>query len=174
MSKILMIVAQSGFRDEELFIPREILEKAGHSIKVASITRQKATGSRGAAIMPDLAVYEANPDFFDCIVIVGGPGSPALARSDDVRKLLLGASAKSRLLGAICLGPMALANAGLLNGKRATVFPDREAIVLLRKTGAIYRAEPVVEDGRIVTADSPASAGRFGEALANLLKKKSE
>ena len=90
MAKVLMIVAQKGFRDEELFVPKEILERAGHDVKVASLTRQKATGSRGAVVQPDLAVYEANPDFFDCIVVVGGPGSPALSESAEGRELLLG------------------------------------------------------------------------------------
>jgi protease I len=141
-------------------------------VKVASLTRGKAAGSKGALIVPDMAVYEANPDFFDAIVVVGGPGSPALAESEDVKKLLVAASGKGKLLGAICLGPMALAKAGVLAGKNATVFPDRQAISLLRGTAANYKAEPVVVDGNVVTADGPASAGRFGAELASKLKKK--
>ncbi|MCI0504262.1 DJ-1/PfpI family protein [Candidatus Micrarchaeota archaeon] len=170
MSKILMIVAQSGFRDEELFVPREVLQNAGHDVKVASITRGKATGSRGATVTPDMAVYEANPEFFDCVVVVGGPGSPALADNGDVTKLLIAAAAKGKLIGGICLGPMALAKSGVLAGKNATIFPDRKAIALLRETASHYKAEPVVTDGKVVTADGPQSAGAFGAALAELLK----
>jgi protease I len=172
MAKILFIVAQTGFRDEELLLPREILAGAGHDTKVASITRMKATGSKGAVVQPDMAVYEANPDFFDLIVVVGGPGSPALADNGQVIDLLIGANARGKLLGAICLGPMSLAKAGVLEGKDATVFPDRKAINLLRDSGAIYLTEPVVVDGRVVTADSPASAAAFGKQLAQMLGKK--
>ncbi|MDD5172404.1 MAG: DJ-1/PfpI family protein [Candidatus ainarchaeum sp.] len=171
MAKILMIVAQSGFRDEELFVPREVLEKEGHSVRVASITRAKATGSRGAVIQPDMAAYEANPEFFDAIVVVGGPGSPALAENEDVLKLLRGAAEKGHVIGAICLGPMAAAKAGVLADKRVTVFPDRKAINVLRENGAVYTAQPVIVDGNIVTADGPASAGQFGAELAKLLKR---
>jgi len=60
----------------------------------------------------------------------------------------------------------------VLAGKNATVFPDRRAITLLRETAAHYKAEPVVTDGNVVTADGPQSAGQFGAALAALLKKR--
>ncbi|MEW6035274.1 MAG: DJ-1/PfpI family protein [Candidatus Micrarchaeota archaeon] len=172
MAKVLMIIAQSGFRDEELLVPKEVLERAGHQVKVASLTRQKASGSKGAIVQPDLAVYEANPDFFDCVVVVGGPGSPALAESDEVRELLLGASAKGKVLGAICLGPMALARAGVLAGKSATIYPDRKAIAVLKESAAQYRAEAVVTDGKVVTADGPSSATAFGNKLAEILRVK--
>ncbi len=172
MAKVLMIIAQSGFRDEELLVPKEVLERAGHHVLVASLTRQKASGSRGALVQPDLAVYEANPDFFDCVVVVGGPGSPALAESDDVKELLLGASARGKVIGGICLGPMALARAGVLAGKRATVYPDRKAIAVLKESAAQYRAEAVVTDGKVVTADGPSSATAFGNTLAEILRVK--
>jgi|WetSurMetagenome_2_1015567.scaffolds.fasta_scaffold266762_1 protease I len=172
MAKILMIVAQSGFRDEELLVPREVLERAGHDVKVASISRAKAKGVKGLVITPDMAVYEANPEFFDCVVVVGGPGSPTLADDKDVTGLLLAAAGKGRLIGGICLGPMALAKAGVLAGKNATVFPDRKAINLLKETAAYYKAEPIVIDGKVVTADGPQSAGKFGAELVSMLQKK--
>lgn len=171
MSKILMIVAQSGFRDEELTIPREVLERSGHDVKVASVTRAKAAGSKGLTITPDMAVYEANPEFFDAVVVVGGPGSPALADNEDVKKLIIAMAQKGRVVGGICLGPMALAKSGVLAGKNATIYPDRKAILLLRETAANYRQEPVVVDGNIVTADGPQSAGKFGVAVAERLSK---
>jgi len=172
MAKVLMVVAQAGFRDEELLVPREILEKAGHSVKIASITRARATGVKGAVVQPDMAVYEANPAFFDCVVIVGGPGSPALAERQEVLDLVKDANGLEKIVGAICLGPLSLAKAGVLARRNATVFPDRPAIQELRNSGAIYWTKPIVRDGFIITADSPASAGAFGEALVEALREK--
>ncbi len=172
MAKVLMIVAQKGFRDEELLVPKAVLERDGHDVKVASLTRMKAGGVKGTTVQPDLAVYEANPEFFDCVVVVGGPGSPALADSPDVTELLIASSGMGRVTGGICLGPMALAKAGILAGKRATVYPDREAITLLRETAAAYKADPIVVDGLVVTADSPSSAAMFGSEISRLLKAK--
>jgi protease I len=67
---------------------------------------------------------------------------------------------------------MALASSGVLAGKSATVYPDRKAIAHLRESAAQYKAEPVVTDGRIVTADGPSSASAFGARLAELLRVK--
>jgi len=171
MSKILMIVAQNGFRDEELLVPKEMFERAGHTVRIASITRNKAHGSMGAVVQPDMAVYEANPDFFECVVVVGGPGSPQLAETDAVLELVREAAKKGKVVSAICLGPLALAVSGVLHGKKATIFPDRKAIGALRVGGAVYFKEPVVVDGKIVTSDGPENAGRFAQAIIDLLKQ---
>jgi len=171
MAKILMIVAQQGFKDAELLVPKGVLEKAGHSVKVASITRGTAYGADGAQVQPDMAAYEVNPDFFDAIVVVGGPGSPALAENDEVLRIVRGAGEKKKVVAAICLGPMALANCGVLMGKEATVFPDRKAIKLLRDNGATYLVQHVVKADNVLTADSPASASEFAKMLVDMLKK---
>ena len=170
MSKILMVVAQEGFRDEELLVPKEVLGKEGHDVKVASITRAKATGSMGAIVMPDMAVYEANPEYFDAILIVGGPGSPTLAKKKEVLELVERANKMGKVIGAICLGPMTLAAAGVLSDKRVTVFPSKDGIEAVRNGGARYIEEPAVVDGNIITADSPQSAGKFADKIAEKLK----
>lgn len=172
MAKVLMIIAQQGFRDEELLIPKEVLETEGHDVKVASLTRMKASGSRGAVVQPDLGIAEANPDFFDAVSVVGGPGSPALSDNRQVIDFVIAMSRKGKIVAAICLGPLTLAKAGLLAGKNATVYPDRNAIMLLRQTESAYRKEPVVVDGLVVTADGPQSAGKFGHELARLLRER--
>ncbi|HID73356.1 TPA: DJ-1/PfpI family protein [Candidatus Micrarchaeota archaeon] len=169
MAKVLMIIAQEGFRDEEYQIPRETIEKAGHSVKVASITRSKATGKFGAVVQPDLAVHEANPEYFDAIVVVGGPGAKALADNAEVINLLEKANLKGKKICAICVAPMILAKAGVLSGKNATVFPDREAVAELRAGGALYREQNVVTDGNVVTAKGPEAAEEFGREVVKLL-----
>jgi protease I len=171
MARVLMIVAQNGFRDEELLVPKEILEKAGHKVMVASLTRAKALGSRGAVVQPDMAAYEANAEFFEAVVIVGGPGSPALAESEAVTSLVRTANGKGKIVAAICLGPMTLAKAGVVSGRNVTIYPDRKAIMLLRESAARYTTQGLVVDGNIVTADGPANAGPFGEELARMLKR---
>jgi len=171
MANVLMIIAQHGFRDEEFLIPKEILVNEGHGVKVASVARAAATGMLGAKVMPDFAAHEANVDFFDAIIVVGGAGSPALAKNQDVINLVQKANAKGKILGAICLGPMTLAKAGLLSGKKATVFKSRDGLDSLRDGKAIYVPEDVVQDGRLVTACGPEAANDFGRKLVEMLKE---
>lgn len=170
MSKVLMVVAQKNFRDEELLIPKEMLETEGHEVKVASQTRAKASGMLGAEVMPDMAAHEANPVFFDAVIIVGGSGSPVLAENKDVLKLVTMAESKGKVVGAICLGPMTLAAAGLLAGRRATVFKSDEGVRALKNGGARYTGEDVTVDGKLVTACGPRAANDFARALIDLLK----
>lgn len=169
MAKVLMIVAQKGFRDEELLVPKEILS-INHIVKVASLTRSEAVGSLGAKIIPDLAVFEANPEFFDAVIIVGGPGSPDLAKNELVTSFVSKAFSKGKIIGGICLGPMTLANAGILFGKKATVFKSRIGIDALRNGGSEYKDVHLIIDGNIITADSPQSAGEFAQTIKKKLE----
>jgi protease I len=63
-----------------------------------------------------------------------------------------------------------LAKAGVLEGKKATVFSTPDSISALQRGGAILVDNNVVVDSRLVTANGPASAEEFGNALVNLLK----
>lgn len=64
--------------------------------------------------------------------------------------------------------PGILANAGVLKGKKATVFPSEEDT--LANGGALRTRQNVVVDGKIVTAPGPQAAQEFAEALAKLLQ----
>lgn len=166
-----MIVAQNGFRDEELLIPKAIFEKAGHQVKTASILRSKASGSKGALINVDFGISEINPDFFEVVVVVGGPDSPTLAQNEQVINFIEKANSRGKIMSAICLGPMTLARAGVLAGKKATVYPDIRGIRAIRENGGVYFDEKVMVDGKIITANGPESAEEFAKAVLEKLKK---
>lgn len=171
MAAILMIIAPKGFRDEELLVPKEVFEAAGHEVKIASISRTAATGMLGTKITPDFAAHEVNLDFFDCVIVVGGSGSPMLAQSADVITVVRKGFWEGKLIAGICLGPIVLARAGVLVGKQATIFRTSDAVTLLQSSGAAYKAESVVVDGNVITADGPAAAETFARKIVELLTK---
>ncbi|MCW7074773.1 MAG: DJ-1/PfpI/YhbO family deglycase/protease [Candidatus Methanospirare jalkutatii] len=169
--KILMVIAQQDFRDEELFEPKAVFEGAGASVFVAAPRKETATGMLGGKVQPDFAISGVNASEFDAVVVVGGSGSPKYLWDDtQLRNLVKDAYAGGKVVAAICLSPVVLARAGILKGKSATVFPSSDAVAELKKGGAIYKDESVVIAGRIVTGRDPASAEAFANAIASLLR----
>ncbi len=74
-----------------------------------------------------------------------------------------------KVLGAICLAPVTLANAGLLKNINATAFSS--ALNTLIKKGANCTGKDVEKDGLIVTASGPSAAKEFGVVLMEALKE---
>lgn len=167
--RALLVIAQKGFQDHEYQDTREVLEDAGIGCTVASITTDGAIGKFGLMIMPDLAVKDAKADAYDVIVTIGGPGAPELAKHKEVLALLQEAKKKGRALAAICIAPIVLAKAGVLEGKKATVFETPDSPKLLEQGKAIFTKKDVVVDGRLVTANGPPAAKEFGRKIVEML-----
>jgi len=173
--KIVMIIAFKDFRDEEYFVPKEILEKAGAEIKTASNKMGTAIGADGGDVKIDLLVPEINPADFDAVVFIGGPGCPENLDNESSYQVAKETVFQGKILASICISPVILAKAGVLKGKKATVWSsalDKSAIEILEENEAIYQAESVVQDGKIITANGPTAAKGFGEAIVEVLTGK--
>ncbi|MBI4176138.1 MAG: DJ-1/PfpI family protein [Candidatus Aenigmarchaeota archaeon] len=170
MTNALFILAQSQFRDEEFQKPFDILTKAGHKCSVASIEKQDCAGVLGLRVKPDLTVQEALRREWDAVIVVGGPGSPRLADYPEVLQLVKKACNSGKITASICLGGTVLARAGVLHGRKATVFNADWAVSLLVDYEADYTGKQVEVDGNIITADAPGAAERFGRAILSALR----
>ncbi|MFA5022382.1 MAG: DJ-1/PfpI family protein [Patescibacteria group bacterium] len=167
--KVVFIVAQQNFRDEELLQPKEILNQRGVEVKIAARTKNKAVGKLGTEIQPDLALAEIKARDFDAIIFIGGRGASEYLQDQAVFKLINEFRLADKIIGAICLGPLILANAGILISKTVTATPTVEDD--LRNKGADYTGMQVEIDGKIVTAKDPTAAREFGEKLAYILEE---
>lgn len=170
MAHILYVIAKNGFRDEEYFIPREVLEAAGHAIVTASNGEAGvvAVGSHGGEARIDATIADMKAAAFDAVVFAGGPGAAENLDNEESYRLIRETVATGKLLGAMCIAPTILAKAGVLRGKKATVWSsplDQDPIAILENNGAEYIDAPVVEDSNIITANGPKAAHAFGEAL---------
>lgn len=165
----VMVIAQRGFRDEELFRPKEILEKAGVVVTIASLTLQECKGMLGSVVKPDTTIDQVRVDDYDIIVFVGGSGASQYFDNLVAHRLAQEAVNKKKILGAICIAPVILANAGVLDGRRATVWSSESG--QLEAKGAYFTGAPVQVDGKIVTANGPSAAEDFARAMVGYLKK---
>lgn len=170
MPKVLLVVAPERFRDEEFLVPRAALAEAGARVAVASTRPGRARGMLGAEVAVDLLVSEANPADYDAVVVVGGFGSPThLWGHEPLLELVKTMYGEGKVVAGICFSGAVLARAGVLAGKRATVFPAPHAMVELQRGGAHYVEEAVVRDGTVLTASGPEAAQAFAKALVRQL-----
>jgi protease I len=170
--KVLMLVAFRDFRDQEYFVPRKIFEDSKIEVKTASSKKGRAIGADGGDVEVDFLISEVSVDEFDAIVFVGGPGALEHLDNENSYKLAKEAVEKGKVLGAICISPVILAKAGVLNGKKATVWTDftKSQAKILKENGAIFEEKDVVVDGKIVTGNGPQAAEKFAKEIVNLLK----
>lgn len=169
-TRILMVVAPEQFRDEELLEPKRIFEEEGAEVVVASTAAGEAKGMLGARVTPDAQIKDVKPSDFDAVAVVGGMGSPThLWENNTLHNLLRDMNAANKVVSAICLSGAALARAGVLENKEATVWPMPESLQALDDGKAKYKKQPVVKDGRTITANGPEAAREFGETIVKEL-----
>lgn len=172
MAGVLYVVAKEGFQDRELFDTKGVLDQAGHAAAICSKTEGACKGSLGGTVDAELSLRSAldRLDSFGAVVFVGGPGAHEYKDDPDALELAKQAFSKGKVIGAICIAPVILASAGVLEEKKATVWNgDGEQSGYLAEKGARYTGDPVTIDGKIVTADGPGAATAFGEALVKVI-----
>jgi protease I len=121
----------------------------------------------GGKARPDTDVASVKAMDFDAVVFVGGSGATALAGNETVLALARSAYSADKLVAAICIAPLILANAGLLKDRNATSWDGVQND--LKTQGARVAQSGVMEDGRIITASGPEEARRFADAIARKL-----
>ncbi len=179
MAKAVMIIAPENFRDEELFVPKKILEENGIEVVVASTKKGTCKGMLGGTVIAQATLDEIDVDNFDAVMFVGGSGTPIIRKEERALEIAKNAASKGKIVGAICWAPTTLAKAGILRGKKATVWvgPDLEygksTDKVLEEYGAEYVNQGVVEDGSIITADGPNSADLYARKVLEKIMVKS-
>jgi len=170
--KILLVIAQEQFRDEECFVPKQLFEAAGVKVTVAAEFTETAKGMLGGTIKPDIRIAEASLADYDAIVISGGAGARVyLWDNKTLQQLVKDAYAKGKVVSAICISPVVLARAGILKGKKSTVFKSPDTLHELKEHGALHEDREVIVSGRVITGRDPKSAEAFGKAVLEALEQ---
>lgn len=173
--KMLIVIAPENFRDEELFEPLGILEENRIEYEIISTDKGRFRGMLGGyatateTISGILQLLEGGKGMkhYGGLMIVGGSGSKDYLWGNEELYTIVRYFDKAKMpIGAICLSPVVLARAGVIAGRHATVWPDKEAVREMEKHKAIYENKPFVSDGRFITANGPTAATEFGKRIA--------
>lgn len=173
----ILIVATDGFEEWELFGPREILQKRGVDVQLASLKRDPIQATvhddPGKTIRPDMTIDEANADDFDGLILPGGVRNPDMLRlHGKVIDLIKAFDRQGKPIAAICHGPWLLVEADLVRGRRVTSWPSIRTD--LRNAGGTVVDEPAVTDGNLITSRKPDDVEAFTNALIELVENDPE
>ncbi len=170
--RALLIIAPQGYQDVELDGTRKGLLEANFEVVLASTEAGVCTGKFGGKEQATVAMRDVNISDYDRIGFIGGPGAHELRDNADAHRIARETVRANKPLGAICIAPTILAAAGVLTGKRATVWnEDGSESAGLEAAGAIYTGDSVTQDGLLVTGNGPKAAVEFGKAFASLGRK---
>jgi len=165
---IVLVPLAHGCEELEAVTIIDLLRRAGITVVSAGLDAHPVKASRGTVLVPDASLDAVLDRDFDMIVLPGGqPGADNLRDDPRIQDMLKQQAAADKYVAAICAAPRVLAQAGLLNGRRATSFPGS-----LEGTPAEnldYSQDPVVVDGRLVTSRGPGTAMDFALTLIELL-----
>ena len=101
------------------------------------------------------------------IVLPGGlPGAYNLRDHQGLEKKIKEFASEGKGIAAICAAPLVLGAHGILEGKKATIYPGMEENI----NGAEVLSFPVVRDMNIITSQGPATAMKFAIAIVNYFK----
>ncbi|MDH5184267.1 MAG: DJ-1/PfpI family protein, partial [Gammaproteobacteria bacterium] len=95
------------------------------------------------------------------------PGADNLDNDPRIHQLLHTMQQQGRYTTAICAAPRVLANAGILNGKRATGYPGH--LEKLQRGDIELVDQAVVVDGKVITSKGPGTAMDFSLCLIEQL-----
>jgi protease I len=164
-----LILVTDGFEDLTLFLPWYRLREDGFTVRLAAPLMHAVAGLHGYRVEPDVRIHEVNPAEYDAVVVPDGPCVEKLRQREEAVDVIrtFAADGTSRV-AAIGHGPQLLISGGVLDGRAVTCDPGIRDDV--RAAGAVYRDEPVVRDGNLITArgadDLPAFCREFVRALS--------
>lgn len=112
----------------------------------------------------DTLLDDARPETYDAVIVPGGAWNPDTLRADPkVLSFVRAVAENKKIVASICHGPWVLADAGLLEGRRATAWWAMKNDLV--NAGAVFVDEPVVVDGKIITSRAPTDLVPFVEAI---------
>ena len=164
--KVVLVVASTGFQHDEYHHTYDALVKAGIRVTTASDKKGQATAHDGSTVHVDVALDDVQIALCDGIFLIGGRGALRFLDTPVVYRLFNEALVTAKSYGAICIAPRILAKAQVLCGKKATCWDDDHATqAIFDEHQVTFIHEPVVVDGKIITANGPLAATAFGQAI---------
>lgn len=176
--KVLLLLADgfepleaAGFTDVFGWAAIEGLE---HVELVSAGFKSPLRATFGFSVIPQAHVSDLDLDDFDALAIPGGfagAGYYDEALSEPFLDVIRSFAARDRPVASVCVASLALGAAGVINGRRATIYHQAggKRKQELEEYGAQFVDQAVVQDGRLISSTGPGTAIEVAlRLLANL------
>ena len=162
-AKQALFVTFPFFAERAYSETRGILENKGVKVLVASSSVEPLPGyEKKLTVKPDILLSQVRTEEYDAIVFIFAARYEG-DNADAIRIAKEGA-AQGKVLASYSTAISTLMKADLLNGKRVA-YGTGEFSSFLQKAGATCINEPLVQDGRIITAKHYSEPQPFAEAI---------
>jgi protease I len=186
MSKKILVLAGDYVEDYEVMVPFQALQMLGYEVhavcpdkKAGDVVRtavhdfegdQTYSEKRGHNFQINYDFDKVDPEEYDGLVLPGGRAPEYIRLNPRVIEIVKHFAEANKPIAAICHGPLVLAAAGVLKGKKATSYPAVGPDV--KNAGAEWIDVGLTDalvDGNLVTAQAwpahPAWIRKFVELL---------
>ncbi|MDE5698881.1 MAG: DJ-1/PfpI family protein [Lachnospiraceae bacterium] len=170
MKKSAAVFFATGFEEVEALTVVDLLRRAGIETVCVSIDNSKTvTGSHNITVEMDAGLDRLDFGLFDIVICPGGmPGTKNLEACEWLIKNIRTFYENGHYIAAICAAPSIFAHMGLLQGRRACIYPGMEEE--LHRNGAVDSHDKVEKSGTIITSCGVGTAIDFAlEIIATLL-----
>ena len=148
----VVIVAFEGVQSLDVTGPAEVFAAAGTPVAVVTTDGAPIRTSSGIGLVPDADLAGA-PTPIDTLVVAGGDGTPAAVADRDLVAWIRATAPRCRRVTSVCSGAFLLAEAGLLDGRRATTHWSVCDVLARRHPAVTVDPEPIyVRDGNVWTS----------------------
>lgn len=169
MKRILVPLAD-GFEEIEMIVPVDIWRRAELEVITAALKEEDSNlvyAARETMHVADDLLDNCIDQSFDLIFIPGGKrGAEHLFMHPPLLDRLKKQAESDLWISAICAGPLVLAHAGLLTGKRFTAHPSTKESLARFELKPL--SEQVAVDGKIITAQAAGSAFELAFKIVEL------
>ncbi len=168
------ILVTDDFERVELMEPRRALEEEGaetliiapRSGKVQSMNHNE----KAQAFNVDLTLAEANPDYFDAVLLPGGViNADALRLNAKAQEFVRRIDDAGKPIAVICHGPWLLVSAGLVRGRTLTSWPSLQDDI--RNAGGTWVDSELVLYRNWVSSRGPRDLPAFNREAISLFSQ---
>ena len=176
MAKVLILTGDAA-EDLEVMYPYQRLLEEGYEVDIAAPSKKKLqfvvhdfvdgfdtyTEKPGHTWPADLAFADVDPSDYVAVVVPGGRAPEYIRNDAEVQRILRHFAADDKPIAHLCHGPLALAAADVLRGRRSAAYPALAPDIVA--AGAEFVDGEAVVDGVMVSGrawpDHPAWMREF-------------